>query len=294
MRGPTRGSGVAVALGRLTLFALCASDTVVVNAQAPPPFEIVSLQRGDYRCPAFSFDATPCPPPRTTWTMLPGGRMELENQLAIDLVRVAYGVERLGPKYVTGVPGWMWEERYDLIALTGEVGLNTATPSPIVDARARARLRSVIEERFKLRASVVKRKMDVLVLARVKGSFTAALEPSNECEPSTDLAASGIDFTSPPCDLEMQPNGFGARGMTMTALAQVLSTTTGMPVLDETGIEGPFDLAASWQGRREVNGTVTVKSVNQALKRFKLEVRKTSRQVDTLEIESVERPEEDR
>ena len=80
----------------------------------------------------------------------------------------------------------------------------------------------------------------------------------------------------------------------MTALAQVLSTTTGMPVLDETGIEGPFDLAANWQGRRELNGTVTVKSFNEALKRFKLEVRKTSRQVDALIIDSVERPEEDR
>ena len=291
MSGPARL--IAVTLGHVALFVVCPSDTFEVNAQAPPPFEIVSLQKGDYRCPSFSWDGTPCPPPRTTWTMLPGGRMELENQLAIDLVRVAYGVERLGPKYVTGVPGWMWEERYDLIALTGEVGLSRMTQSSLVDARARARLRSVIEERFKLRASVVKKKMDVLVLSKVKGSFTAALEPSGECEPSTDLAASGIDFTSPPCDFDMQPNGFGARGMTMAALAQVLSTTTGMPVLDETGIQGPFDLAASWQGRREVNGTVTVKSVNDALRRFQLEVRKTSRQVDTLEIQSVERPDED-
>lgn len=292
MTGATRV--IAVALWQVTLLALCGSGALVGHAQAPPPFEIVSLQKGDYRCPSFSWDATPCPRPRTTWTMLPGGRMEIENQLAIDLVRVAYGVERLGPKYVTGVPGWMWEERYDLIALTGEVGLTRAAQSPLVDARARARLRAVIEERFKLRASVVKKKMDVLVLSRVKGSFTAALEPSGECEPSTDLAASGIDFTSPPCDLDMQPSGFGARGMTMTALAQVLSTTTGMPVLDETGIEGPFDLAANWQGGRELNGTVTVKSVNEALKRFKLEVRKTSRQVDALVIDSVERPEEDR
>ncbi len=292
MRGPTRL--IAVTFGHVVLlFALCAFDMFVVNAQAPLPFEIVSLQKGDYRCPPFSWDGTPCPPPRTTWTMLPGGRMELENQLAIDLVRVAYGVERLGPKYVAGVPGWMWEERYDLIALTGEVGLSKASQSPLVDARARARLRQVIEERFKLRASVDKKKMDVLVLGKAKGSFMGALEPSGECEPSTDLTASGIDFTSPPCDLEMQPNGFGARGMTMTALAQVLSTTTGMPVLDETGIQGHFDLAANWQGRRELNGTVTVKSVNDALKRFKLEVRKTSRQVDTLAIESVERPEED-
>ena len=283
MRGPARV--LAAACGHLVWFALCASDTFMVNAQAPPPpFEIVSLQKGDYRCPPFSWDGTPCPSPRTTWTMLPGGRMELENQLAIDLVRVAYGVERLGPKYVTGVPGWMWEERYDLIALTGEVGLSRTTQSPLVDARARARLRSVIEERFKLRASVVKKKMDVLVLGKVKGAFTAALEPSGGCEPSTDLTASGIDFTSPPCDFDMQRNGFGARGMTMTALAQVLSTTTGMPVLDETGIQGHFDLAANWQGRREPNG----------LKPFRLEVRKVSRQVDTLEIESVERPEEDR
>lgn len=289
-----RSRVVLAACGHLVWLALCASGTFVLNAQTPPPFEIVSLQKGDYRCPPFSWDGTPCPPPRTTWTMLPGGRMELENQLAIDLVRVAYGVERLGPKYVTGVPGWMWEERYDLIALTGEVGLSRSTRSPFVDAGARARLRSVIEERFKLRASIVRKKMDVLVLGKVKGAFTAALEPSGECESSTDVTAGGIDFTSPPCDFEMRPNGFGARGLTMTALSQVLSTATGMPVLDETGIPGHFDIAANWQGRREPNGTVAVKTVNDALKPFKLEVRKVSRQVDTLEIESVERPDEDR
>jgi uncharacterized protein (TIGR03435 family) len=285
---------VAVALMVVALLALCGSGVPVVTAQAPVPFEIVSLQRGDYRCPPFAWDGTPCPPPRTTWTMLPGGRMELENQLAIDLVRVAYGVERLGPKYVAGVPGWMWEDRYDLIALTGAVGLSKTTQSPIVDAAARARLRIVIEERFKLRASLVKKKMDVLLLVKRKGVFTPALEPSGECEPSTDLGANGIDFTSPPCDFELQPRGFGGRGMTMGTLAQVLSTTTGMPVLDETGITGHFDLSTSWQGYREPNGTYTAKAVSGALEPFGLEVKKTSRQVDTLVIESVERPEEDR
>jgi uncharacterized protein (TIGR03435 family) len=289
-----RTSSRLVAFCTIAFFVASGRGWRDASAQTPSSsFEIVSLQRGDYRCPAFSFDATPCPPPRTTWTMLPGGRIELENQLAIDLVRVAYGVERLGPKYVSGVPGWMWDDRYDLIALTGEIGVGGRV-QPTVDARARARLRLVLEERFKLRARLVKKKMDVLVLAKGKGTFTPALEPADDCEPSADVATAGIDFTSPPCDIEVRFDGFGARGMTMAALAQVISAATGMPVLDETGIPGRFDLSADWRGRRELNGVYGVKAIAAGLKPVGLDVRKASREMDALVIDSVERPEEDR
>jgi len=263
---------------------------------ADPVFEIVSLRRGDYRCPAFQvIGTTTCQPPRPTWTALPDGRVELANHTAMDLVRVAYGIERLEAKYVAGGPRWLWDERYDLIALTGADGRGSANQTASFgDTVSRMRLRAMLEDRFKLRASMVKKDMDVLVLTRLKGSFTSALTPTDEeCEPG-QIDPADVELIPPPCALRTRPDGVDARGMTMTALAQLLSPRLGMPVIDETGGPQLFDFSLNWPGTRNANRTIPVVGINQSLKVLGLEVRKVKRPIDMLVIHSVERPEEDR
>jgi uncharacterized protein (TIGR03435 family) len=282
----SRSSTPPIAVGSLVAGDLRAQD-------AGPTFDIVSLRRGDYNCPDFSLNGADCPPVRPTWTALPDGRVELANHLAMDLIRVAYGVERLEPRYVTGGPRWLWDERYDLIALTGRDGGPIQRASPM-DGVARERLRAMLEDRFKLRSSIVKKDMDILVLTRMNGAATLALTPTDdECEPG-QVAPGGVELLPPPCALRTRPDGIDARGITMTAVAQLLSTRLGMPVVDETGGPQRFDVSLNWPLARGANRTIPVDGINSALKPIGLEVRKAKRPIDTLVIHSVERPEEDR
>jgi uncharacterized protein (TIGR03435 family) len=275
----------------ITLASLATGD--LPPKEAGPTFEIVSLRQGDYNCPNFSLNGADCPPVRPTWTAMRDGRVELSNHLVIDLIRVAYGVDWLAPGYVTGGPRWLGDERYDLIALTGDDGRASQRASPM-DTEARERLRAVLEDRFKLRTSIVRKGMDILVLTRLKGAATLALTPTDEeCEPG-QVAPGEIELLPAPCALRTRPDGIDARGITMTAVAQLLSTRLGMPVIDETGGPQRFDLSLDLPTRPGANHAVPVDAMNRALKVAGLEVRKARRPIETLVIHSVERPDEDR
>ena len=261
--------------------------------RAGSTFDIVSLRRGDYNCPDVSLNGADCPPVRPTWTALPDGRVELSNHLAMDLIRVAYGVERLDARYVTGGARWLWEERYDLIALTGDDG-RAGQRASLMDTAARERLRAVLEDRFKLHGSIVRKDMDVLVLTRLKGSATLPLtRTEEECEPG-QVVPGEVELLPPPCAVRTRADGVDARGITMAAVAQLLSARLGMPVIDETGGPQRFDMSLNWPLRRGANGTTPVNEMNSALKANGLEVRKAKRPIDTLVIHSVEHPREDR
>jgi uncharacterized protein (TIGR03435 family) len=275
----------------ITLASLATGD--LLPKEAGPAFEIVSLRRGDYNCPNFSLNGADCSPVRPTWTATRDGRLELSNHLGIDLIRVAYGVDWLAPGYVTGGPRWLGDERYDLIALTGDDGRASQRASPM-DPEARERLRAVVEDRFKLRTSIVRKDMDILVLTRLEGVATLALTPTDEeCEPG-QVAPGEIELLPPPCAVRARPDGIDARGITMNALAQLVSTRIGLPVIDETGGAQRFDLSLNWPFRRDGNDIIPVEAMDSALKPIGLEVRKARRPIDTLVIHSVERPEEDR
>src|SRR5687767_4316077 len=91
---------------------------VAPGAQQPDRrFEFVSLRRVPPTCVAPYELSTRCerePRPATMWRMFPGGRLELTNQLGFDLVRVAYSLEALDATYLSGGPGWLRGERYDV------------------------------------------------------------------------------------------------------------------------------------------------------------------------------------
>ena len=289
---------VAVRILLLTITAgalVCIRGERVAAQSSTDRFEIASLRRGAYSCPAFSFDERACPPPRATWLMLPGGRLEVSDQLAIDLIRVAFQLEHVDPKFVTGGPGWLQHDRYDVIGLTGVDGLVDATAAQIT-RESRALLKALLIERFKLRTRTEPVKLPVMVLKRAGGpQVLPTRSPRDECnEPETALPAAASELTDPPCALHLDAREIDTRGVTMGTFAELLARLLATPVVDESGLTGTFDIRLQWNGpARDRDGLPTV-SVKNALRAQGFELRRVKRPIDALVIEAAEKPDEDR
>ena len=132
--------------------------------------------------------AEPCRTGAAEFRVLPGGRIRITNMVVRDLIGFVYEFNVLGLK-VEGGPSWIHCDRFDIEAIgdaeqeaaeTPESGPPAATPAPSprpVDPRRRTRcaamLRTLMEQRFKLRAhrATVERDMYALVLAAPDGTL---------------------------------------------------------------------------------------------------------------------------
>src|SRR5215471_6907948 len=132
---------------RIKFAALILAIGSAIQAQS---FEVASVKRN------VSADG------RTIFQGLqPGGRFVAMNVALRQLILRAY---RLQEVQLTGAPGWIDNERYDIVALAP--GANTAdeiTP----------RLQNLLKERFQLAAHMDKKEISVyaLVLARKDGQL---------------------------------------------------------------------------------------------------------------------------
>jgi uncharacterized protein (TIGR03435 family) len=226
--------------------------------------------------------------------MLPGGRLEVSDQLAIDLIRVAFQLEHVDPKFVSGGPGWLQHDRYDVIGLTGADGLVDATPAEI-SRQSRALLKALLIERFKLRTRMQPAKLDVMVLKRANTKALPARSPHDECdEPETALPAAAAELTDPPCALHLDAGELDVRGASMGTFAELLARLIAIPVVDESGLSGKYDLQLQWNGPVRTRDGGPTPFLNNVLRVEGLELRRAKRPFDALVIESAEKPDEDR
>ena len=141
----------------LATMLLVAAGTTRSAQPAKARFEFVSLRRVPPLCGAIELSLR-CQwqaAPPATLRVFPGGRFEVANQPAIDLVRLAYGLESIGPKYLSGGPDWLRSERYDIVALTGDDGRPEQERGAMI-AKIRLMLRDLLEDRFRLRVRIEK------------------------------------------------------------------------------------------------------------------------------------------
>ena len=268
-------------------------------AQTPerlPSFEVASVKRntsGDSRAPM-----------RTQ----PGGRFVATNVLLKFLIADAFGMadpQSLINSRILGGPDWIDSERYDINAKA-----NTEfKPSP--DGPARELLlmiRSLIEERFKLKAHRETRELPVyeLVVARADRRLGPEMrKPAADCDAAI---AAGIPpprqhGEPPPCGLMGGPARTIAGGATMRQLAANLSVRLERLVFDKTGLAGRFAFNLAWTPDRmptadpapgippiDPNGPSLFTALQEQLG-LKLEPAKG--QVDVLVIDHVEHPTED-
>jgi uncharacterized protein (TIGR03435 family) len=181
----------------------------------------------------------------------PGGRVVALNTPVSFLIAAAYGIP-IGR--LEGGPSWMQVDRYDLDA-RGE-------PAASQDV-VRARLRSLLAERFALAAHAETRERRIYLLSRATGGAIArpGLRASGpECADirapahvpapppappgpaggATPLTLPGSE--APRCPRMFFPGFIAARQITLADLAGSLGNFVRRPVHDRTGLAGSFDV----------------------------------------------------
>jgi uncharacterized protein (TIGR03435 family) len=171
-----------------------------------------------------------------------GDRVTMTNVPLRTVIQAAYGID--GSQLIGG-SSWIGSERFDIIA--------------IADARASVNqlqlmLRTLLAERFKLAVHTETRQLSVyaLVVARGDGKLGPHLRRS-EIDCAALLAAPANDRRSDPPELGATPPcvivpwwPIAARAITMSQLADVVSSIVKRVVWDRTGLNGTFDLELQW------------------------------------------------
>jgi len=206
-----------------TTLLLAAAAEAVAPQVPPPAFEVASIKRssaGDtQRAPSL---------------ILPGGRFTATNNTVRALILNAYGISA-SPYLLSGGPGWIDSERYDVDAKAEPGAIPASTPNKVLWETTRSMLRSLLAERFKLAIRRETKEMPIyeLVVAR---NGPRLQKSSKEC----DAGATGCHgFSGNP----MRLSGIG---VDMSDLALMLSHHAERPVLDRTGLQGVFDLKLQW------------------------------------------------
>jgi uncharacterized protein (TIGR03435 family) len=195
---------------------LCASVALVmagaVFAQTPataPAFEVASVK--------------PAPPPTPGMIKMQmggdPGMIDYKNVSLKSVIARAYEVKEF---QVSG-PDWLDTERFDILA---------KTPPHTPKEQIPVMLRGLLAERFNLTTHPEQKVMPVYAMVVAKNGF--------KLKPVEDTPDGRVRMT-------MGPKGRQMSGpTTLAALAGTLSQMIDRPVVDQTGIDGTYDVDLEW------------------------------------------------
>ncbi len=279
-------------LSCLAIIGIMSSGATGAQRQAAPAPERLSFEAASIKSNRTGplFDARDNPPYQP-------GRFIVTYQPLRSLISNAYRLD------VIGGPAWLDTEHYDITA--------KAAGDPSVD-QLRAMVRTLLADRFQLRAHIEPRQNDVmlLTLARSDGRPGPKLEPNRNCstlarETATPLsslnsargAASSAAANTEPCGrISVAIGHMIAHGVELSGIAKLgLRTPAGRPVVDRTGLTGTFNADLEWapdssDPAATPDGPGFVTALEEQLG---LKLTRGRAPQDVLIIDSVKRPAED-
>lgn len=200
----------------------------VLFAQAPKrlEFEVASVR------PSGPLVATP---QTNAAAQLSPQQIRLTYLPLRDLVQRAYEVKA----YQVVGPEWTIMDRYDI---------NATLPEGATQADVPAMLRSLLEDRFGLKAHTSQKEFAVYTLERGKRPFTLTkVEPRDTGVNATGVvprAAGGVSLQlARGAMLIFADNKFEGKGMNMEILSNSMSQFLNQPAINRTGIDGFYDLS---------------------------------------------------
>jgi uncharacterized protein (TIGR03435 family) len=242
-------------------------------------------------------------------TVQPGGRFMAPSATVLELVAAAYN---LLDNQIIGGPEWIDTQRFEVLA--------NARPDVTME-EARAQLRALLAERFRLTTHQDKRELPIyaLTVARDDRRLGQQLRPSGaECASPTP--PKGVPLPPPPppppamsgrvLELDGWPDvscpslAFGnaasghlsLRRWPMSRLARYLTGTLGRPVLDRTTLDGTYDLDLTYATETQAlsaAGSTDYPAITTAIReQLGLRLESTRAPIDVLVIDRVERPTE--
>jgi bla regulator protein blaR1 len=213
----------------------------------------------------------------------PGGRLRLVGASGLWLIAAAYGNAQgaLRPEQIVGMPAWFQSDRYDITAKAadGDVLREDATFISL-----RPFLRSLLEDRFKLKTHSEKRQVPIyaLVVARKDGRLGPGLTPV------------AVDCAQEPqkCGFKGGPiSRIQADSISSDLLMQVLANASGRIVVNRTGLPGPFRVDLEYSPDQSATDKPSLFTAVQEQLGLRLEADRGP--VDVVVIDHVERPTED-
>ena len=233
--------------------------TVAVNAQSPAPaFEVASVKRNDSASGNSSSRNL-------------GSRYTATNVTVIQLLRNAYGIQEF---QIAGGPSWVGIDRFDIDA-TMAPGGKPGDWQPM--------LQTLLADRFKLTFHREPRQASIYSLVVAKNGHK--LTPG---DPAKCPNAGGCGFNASPTQIV-------GESVSMAQLAARLSRSIGIHVVDNTGLNGLFDLKLEWTVEDQFvgRGASASPTIFPAIQeQLGLRLESTRGPVETLVIDRVEKPTE--
>jgi uncharacterized protein (TIGR03435 family) len=151
------------------------------------------------------------------------GRLAAANFTLSELVSMAY---EINSSQIIGAPAWVNTDKFDIAAQYNPEG----APN---DRQLRSLVRKLLAERFKLSLHRDKKELLVYVLSKAGGG--------------PKLVRSAADPSQLPRLASPDPGKLKVSNGTMQDLANLMRFgVLGRPVLDQTGIEGRYDITLNW------------------------------------------------
>jgi bla regulator protein BlaR1 len=263
---------VAVCTGAAVILA---TGTLVHAQQQSTPrqaFEVASIKPGDPNSQMFRIGS------------MPGGRFAANNASLSLLIQTAYDVRS---HQISGGPNWLDSAKYDIDAKP-----DSAAPIPAGPAggpQMRSMLRSLLEERFKLKLHRELREEPTyeLVVARGGPKLQQATESLKQERRGLRMGRGQLTGTAAPVSI----------------LVNQLSQQLGRSVVDKTGLAGQYDFDLKWTpefGQSQFGPADAGPSPDPAgpsiftaiQEQLGLKLESTKSPVDVLIIDSAERPSE--
>jgi uncharacterized protein (TIGR03435 family) len=272
---------------------LAAATAATAQTKDSPSFEVASIR------------PSPDGPPTTgaAGVQITKERVHFGFLSLRDYLMIAYGVP---PQRVTA-PDWVATTRFDISA-TFPGG---ATPEQFPEL-----VKNLLRERFKLQAHLEKRESPVYVLEVAPGGLKATRVPDEAPTdaPLTITGSGSRDGVTADLGegayLEFKNDKFEAKRVTMRILSETLGRFVDRPILDQTNLDGRYDIKFSVAQedympmlvRSAVNAGVTLPpqamaaldlpsmgSVENGLKSLGLMIAPRRAPLDVLVVDSIER-----
>lgn len=253
------------------LIAILAATGLFAQTPARPQFEVASVKPSEQNGTMYV-------------RALPGGRL-LVNAPVRLMIMNAYGLQF---SQLAGGPDWLSSETWSVDA--------RADGNPTRD-QLMPMLQSLLEERFHLKAHHESREASVYALTVAKNGPRLTAPKDGTC--ATPVPGEP-EPAAPPCGrlrISMSPQGVLMEGgrAAMSELVRVLAIPLRSPVVDQTGLEGAYDIRLQFiddgPGAVPPPADATSPGIYSAIEeQLGLKLKAAKAAIDVLVIDHIDRP----
>lgn len=182
--------------------------------------------------------------------MQPGGRLIIKNVPLRGILTFAYNIRDF---QLTGGPGWMPTEFWDIEARVDDAGVPevSAPPDPGKPNPMGIRLQALLEDRFQLKFHKETRELPIYELSIAKGGSKMKLSDDQTPFKPRERGDAPVPPPQPggPMPRYSMRTGRGsmqAVAMDEKSIVQWLSSMVGRSIVDKTDLKGLYDVKLQW------------------------------------------------